>query len=110
MELHKTIPQLQFVYNLINSLDFPYRIDVQSTHQLIQQRFNKIELEKAKEKKFTLRNRKKGKNTRRINVAYAMKLIKKFKALLIRESVFIKHLRNPIQDYPYLLLQEKENI
>ena len=39
-----------------------------------------------------------------------MKLIKKFKALLIGKSVLIKHSKNPILDYPYLLLQEKENI
>ena len=50
---------------------------------LLQQRFNKIELEKVKKRSFTLRNRKKGKNMRRINVTNAMKLIKKFKAHLI---------------------------
>ena len=44
---------------------------------------------------------------RRINVTNAIKLIKKFKAILIRESVLIKHLRNPIQDYPYLLFTRK---
>ena len=37
-----------------------------------------------------------------------MKLIKKFKALLIGESILIKHLKNQTQDYPYLLLQEKK--
>ena len=33
-----------------------------------------------------------------------MKLIKKFKALLIGKSVLIKHSKNPIQDYLFLLL------
>ena len=51
--------------------------------KLLQQRFNKIELEKVKKRSFMLRNRKKGKNTKRINVTNAMKLIKKFKTLLI---------------------------
>ena len=43
----------------------------------------------------------------RISVTNAMKLIKKFKALLTRESVLIKHLRNPIQDYPYIIFTRK---
>ena len=73
----------------------------------LQQRFNKIELDKVKKRSFTLKNRKKAKNMRRINITNAMKLIKKFKALLIRESVLKKHLRNPIQDYPYLLFTRK---
>ena len=77
---------------------------------LLQQRFNKIELEKLIKKSFTLRNRKKGKNIKRINVTNAIKLIKKFKAHLIRKSVLIKHLRNPIQDYLICVFQEKENI
>ena len=50
---------------------------------LLQQKFNKIELEKAKDKSFTFRNKKKGKITWRINLTNSMKLIKKFKALLI---------------------------
>ena len=50
---------------------------------LLQQRFNKIELEKAKKRSFTLRNNKKSKCMGRINIANAMKLIKKFKALFI---------------------------
>ena len=40
---------------------------------------------------------------RRINVTNAIKLIKKFKKLLIGESALRKHSRNPIHDYPYLL-------
>ena len=48
---------------------------------------------------FNLRNMKKEKKMRRINVTNAIKLTKKFKALLVGESFFIKHSRNPIQDY-----------
>ena len=67
---------------------------------LLQQRFNKIELVKAKEKKLYSQKQEKRQNMRRINVTNTMKLIKRFKAFLIRELVLIKHLRNPIQDYP----------
>ena len=74
---------------------------------LLQQRFNKIDLEKAKEKKLYSQKQEERKNMRRINVTNSMKLIKKFKAHLIRESVLIKHLRNLIQDYPYLLFTRK---
>ena len=52
---------------------------------LLQQRFNKIELEKAKEKKNHSQKQKESQNMRRINVTNAMKLIKKFKALFDRE-------------------------
>ena len=74
---------------------------------ILLKRFNKIELEKAKEKKFHSQKQKERQSMRRINVTNAMKLIKKFKALLIRESVLIKHLSNPIQDNPYLLFTRK---
>ena len=74
---------------------------------ILQQRFNKIELEKDKEKKFCKRNSKKDKSMRRIKVTNAMKLIKKFKAHLIGISVLIKHLRNSIKDYLYLLFTRK---
>ena len=39
-----------------------------------------------------------------------MKLIKKFKAHLMGESVLIKHLRNPIQNYPYMFFYKKKKI
>ena len=66
----------------------------------------KIELEKLK-KKVSLSKTGKGKNIKRINVTNLMKLFKKFKTFLIKESVIIKYLRNPIQDYPNLLFTRK---
>ena len=75
---------------------------------LLQQRFNKIESEKKlKKRSFTLKNKKKCKNMKLINITNLLKLIKKFKALLIGESVLIKHLTNSIHDYPYMHFTRK---
>ena len=69
---------------------------------LLQQKFNKIELENLK-KLHSHKQEERKKNYVRINATNVMKLIKKFKALLIGKSVLIKHSKNPILDYPYLL-------
>ena len=75
---------------------------------LLQQKFNKIDIEKLKKLQSHKQEERKKKREDKRNKCNEVDL--EIQSAFDRKSVLIKHSKNPILDYPYLLLQEKENI